>query len=506
MKNLLVLLMVCALIGSASAWGLADAENPYTFSTDGNLTDMTPDVWGTWGGDSASAGSVVVSGGVCTFTTNSYEIAFSHDNALADIGDPIPGVDDVEVHFDVISISAGASAIVKIEMHPEGNSFPNPDNGLGSVRVDAWDPDIKVTGPGHYSWSTAELGGPIDATTVAITPVVGVTGGTAEQAVVLVIDNLWVGKAGTFSTTKATSPIPGNKTVPGNTVSALNWTNPDPNNLGDTITSDVYFLDAGLSPLTQDPNMGPDVTDPGVTQIADDITVETVAVAGLVDDHYYYWAVHCTDSGTGVTIQGDTWYFYTGDAVPVADAGENQYNWVAKDDGDADPITYTITVTGTYTDDGRSPIADANFLNLSWGWDPDGADDIQGNEDDQRGVEEISQTWTHNGPGGATGTPNEIHTAGTVVAVYKTHYVEGDPTISTDIPGWWDLQLQVTDGAGTGTDVVTVRVDVDCATAVAEDPSDNWNGYYDTNNDCVVGLPDFADFAAKWLDQSVKYE
>ena len=56
MKNVLVLLMVFALIGSASAvyapntWGFAapGAGNPYTFDgPDGsNLTNQTPDVWG----------------------------------------------------------------------------------------------------------------------------------------------------------------------------------------------------------------------------------------------------------------------------------------------------------------------------------------------------------------------------------------------------------------------------------------------------------------------------
>jgi hypothetical protein len=279
---------------------------------------------------------------------------------------------------------------------------------------------------------------------------------------------------------KATNPIPGNTDVVGATLTELSWTNPDPNNPVDTITSDVYFLDAGTSLLIKDPNMGPMEIDPGVSLIADDTTAESVTIPFALDeDHYYYWAVHCTDPhgdpNGPVTTQGDTWYFYTGDAIPVVDAGPDEFAWVAKEDGDGNPLEYTITVTGTYTDDGKSPIADANFVNLGW--------DIANGD---AGILKVSQTWDQ--------TPNTVHTSGTVTAVFKT--VDG----TTQIPGYWDLQLQVTDGAGVGEDVAYVRVDVDCATAAANDDSASYDGYYDTNNDCIVNLADFADFAKAWLD------
>jgi len=490
MKKFSVILITLALTGHAIASGLVDAENPYTFSADGNLTAMNPDVWGTWGGDNGSNGSVVVSNGVCTFTSNSYEIAFSHDNALADIGNPVPGVDNVEIHFDVISLSGG-NAIVKIECHPLSNSFPNPDNGQGSVRIDAWDPDTTITGPGHYSFSTADKGGPIHIDTAAVTPVVGVGNGTAETPVVMVIDNFWVGKAGTYSTTKAINPVPADGAIASSVLTtALSWRNPDPNNPADTITCDVYFLDAGTAMPAGDPNMGPSVLDPGVIQIADDLEGETISfndaltpVGPLQDGHYYFWAVHCTDTngGSPVTTQGDTWYFVAGDAPPVVSAGPDEYAWIAKEDGDGNPLEYTITVTGTYIDDGKSPITSAGFVNLGWDIDLE-----------QDGLLKVSEIWDQ--------TPGTVHTSGTVTAVYKT--VDG----TTAIPGYWDLQLQVTDGAGTGQDTALVRVDVDCGTATENDPRDSWNGYYDVNNDCVVDLSDFLDFVDKWMDQSVKYE
>ena len=184
MKKLFVLFMALALIGSASAcWGLACTENPYRF----NNPDFGADGWGTWGG-----GSAVVANGVCTLTTDTYQIMFIYDNGLADIGNPVPGVDNVEIIIKVVDIVG--SAIIKIESYDAANSFPNNDDGTGSLRIDAWDPATKITGPGVYRFSTAEKGGPIPVDTVAVTPIFGVSGLRAE----LVVDWIWIGKEGTF--------------------------------------------------------------------------------------------------------------------------------------------------------------------------------------------------------------------------------------------------------------------------------------------------------------------
>ena len=176
--------MALALIGSAIAcWGLACVENPYRF----NNPDFGADGWGTWGG-----GDAVVANGVCTLTTDTYQIMFTYDNALADIGNPVPGVDNVEIIIKVVEIVG--SAIIKIESYDATDAFPNNDDGAGAIRVDAWDPDTKITGPGVYTFSTAEKGGPIPVDTVAVTPIFGVIGSSAE----LVVDWIWLGKAGSF--------------------------------------------------------------------------------------------------------------------------------------------------------------------------------------------------------------------------------------------------------------------------------------------------------------------
>ncbi len=305
---------------------------------------------------------------------------------------------------------------------------------------------------------------------------------------------------------RAYHPDPKNGAVVGTGLAALSWTNPDPNNPADTATSDVYFLDAGLTQLTQDPNMGPTITDPGVVQIADDITAETldlndalVTVLPLQDDHYYYWAVHATDPntpGSGVTTQGNTWYFFTGDAAPVPGQPVDQYMWLSQDDfavggiGDTNPNVRYFEVTATYTDDGRSPVTDANFVNLSWGWDPDGV-----NGEVQRGITEVSDTHTP-GVGG-----------GTVTAIYKTEYNATDPNYTTDLTGYFDIQLEVTDGTGTATGASGHHeIHVTCGGAAYWDPDDTFDGTYDYNGDCIVNLIDFSEFAKAWFYQGVKYE
>ncbi len=302
---------------------------------------------------------------------------------------------------------------------------------------------------------------------------------------------------------KAYDPVPKKgAVVVTDSVTALSWTNPDPNNSADTITCDVYFLDAGLTKLIKDPNMGPDVIGAGVNLIADNTTAETAAlppsVLPLADDHYYYWAVHATDphgdpnTGGPVTTQGDIWFFFTGDAAPDPGKPVDQYMWLSQDDsaiggfGDTNPNVRYFQVTASYTDDGKSAITDANFVNLNWGWDP---------ANDELGITEVSDVHTP-GVGG-----------GTVTAIYKTEYNATDPNFTTILPGYWQIRLEVTDATGTAHGTAGIhRIFETCGEAADADPSDLYDGYYDTNNDCIVNLADFSDFAAKWLYQGVKYE
>jgi hypothetical protein len=105
---------------------------------------------------------------------------------------------------------------------------------------------------------------------------------------------------------------------------------------------------------------------------------------------------------------------------------------------------------------------------------------------------------------------SEVHNpvTKTVSAVYRTIYAEGgNPANTTVLPGYWQIRLEVTDGSGTVEGAAGIhRIFETCGEAADADPDDPFDGYYDTNDDCIVNLSDFADFAAKWLYQGIKYE
>jgi hypothetical protein len=114
------------------------------------------------------------------------------------------------------------------------------------------------------------------------------------------------------------------------------------------VSVDVYFLDAGTSPRANDPNLGPAIFDPGVVQLVDDGAVSTVSLpSSPVWGHYYYWAVHVTDSSS--ETQGMAWSYSVGDAPPVPNAGADQYEGL-------DPTVATVSLDGSVTDDGVSPV------------------------------------------------------------------------------------------------------------------------------------------------------
>jgi hypothetical protein len=248
----------------------------------------------------------------------------------------------------------------------------------------------------------------------------------------------------------------------------LSWKNHDPN---DIITFNVYLEAEG--PVI-DPNFYSAPIATGITAKTVNLTLAGVV---LMDNTVYSWRVDTVDPNEGgdpVVIPGVLWTFQIGDVASVVNAGSNQYNWIYMEDGDGDPAKVTFTVTGTYTDDGKSPISRAQW--------------VQGAHEGGGMVTKVSEIWDQD--------PNTIHTSGTVQA-----------TFSATGNGWLFLTLEVEDAIGTSSDTMNVGVYGTCLEAALEDPADdtletNWpNGQHgDINGDCKTDLADLAIFAASWID------
>jgi hypothetical protein len=94
-----------------------------------------------------------------------------------------------------------------------------------------------------------------------------------------------------------------------------------------------------------------------------------------------------------------------------------------------------------------------------------------------------------------------------VTATFQTHYDAADPNYSTDIDGYWDIELQVTDDTGTVAGTAGHHEIWNlCGEAAASDPGDLFASQYDSDLNCKIELVDFQAYAALWLDQSVLYE
>ena len=347
MKNLVVLLMTLALIGGVSAqcgtgplWGLANSENPYTFSTDADpFTQgacLGTDGWNGWDGVDNDV-EASTSGGLLTIDRSvegGYGIVFIHDNALADIG-VTAGVDKIILVIEVVSISAGANAIVKIEQYDAATSFPNPDDGSDTVVTDAWDPDTTITGPGRYTFTTAAV---CDLNTVAVTPVIGVgNGGT------IVIDEIWIGTdnspCGAGETTKAFGPNPDNSSIqPSGSVTQLEWVLPLPMDCTSDLTVDLRFEqelgtdDSGN--YVYDPNWGAAngtpttmVTTSGLNKTSQSVSELTPYTSPLADG-LYSWRVDVTDPSVGGpgTTEGNVWLFAVSDCYNIDLVGDLDEN------------------------------------------------------------------------------------------------------------------------------------------------------------------------------------
>ncbi|MCE5185578.1 MAG: hypothetical protein LLF76_05575 [Planctomycetaceae bacterium] len=264
---------------------------------------------------------------------------------------------------------------------------------------------------------------------------------------------------------QAYAPNPANGSTVLLSLANLSWQNRPARNLADTVSCDVYLEAEG--PII-DPNFQSAPIAVGVTSSTVDLALAGVT---LQDNKLYTWRVDSTDPNMGgnpIVTPGEVWTFQIGDVAPVVNAPDH-YIWLQNDIGQ-------VTLTGSYTDDDKSSIVRAEF--------------VEGNHERD---------------------PNSIVTFGTHIHDSVAKTVSVPVTISNtagrQANGWYGFTLEVEDGAGVGSANLHVGVYGTCLEAALEDPTDttietNWpNGLHgDINGDCKTDLEDFALLASSWID------
>jgi hypothetical protein len=359
----------------------------------------------------------------------------------------------INENLAVWGIPAGTTITVQADMIDLGTAG---NNLLAGLKIESWGTtlqnELANTFPVTKSWETYSFDYKIAPAATSVKFVftnVNYNGlGVAKYG----YDNAGIGFPG--GVTPALFPVPtvGNVGVsPANDV--LRWTNPEPRkNPSDIITCDVWFR-GSATPLA-DPNLVSGQS--GVVKIVSNEPGNSVDLSDkgvtLQQDHYYYWKVNVIDPNNGggpIVIDGFTWSFFTGDAPPVVSAGADQYIWL-------DGGTKTFTLTGSYTDDGKSPVTTQWSLNALTETDPETVVTIH--------------------------TPNALTT-----------------NVTVDNTGWFFFDFSATDAAGSGVDTVNVGVYADACGAAIADPADPVL-LGDINGDCKVDMNDLAILAADWIE------
>lgn len=122
---------------------------------------------------------------------------------------------------------------------------------------------------------------------------------------------------------RATTPVPAPyASVSATETTQVSWATPEPNNVGETVTCDVYFG-------TTEPNAL--LENYGLSLLEADVTDGNADLPALSQYTTYYWAVNIKDSSfPDRVVPGYVWAFDTNNVAPVVDAGPDQYVWLTK--------------------------------------------------------------------------------------------------------------------------------------------------------------------------------
>lgn len=447
MKSLLVLLIVCATVGTVSA----------TFLTDnGDFEATAPgEGWNVWSGGAVTAIEQDSGGNPGQFVSlNNGPTGWAGWYNQNGVGGEL----------NVLGIPAGTTVTVQCDMKSLGGNL-----GAAGLKAESWDEtpaklDETTSGwpiPITTSWASYSIDYTLNISATRLVVSMMNLASDITSAAHVGYDNIQILIPGG---TPALRPIPYvGALLPDNTT-AITWENPDPKNPSDTVTAAAYLLESDVE-LT-DPNVGPG--DLGVVELT--VTGESADVTGLLTvDKYYYWRVDTTDPNGGgpVTTQGFTWDFKaSGDSIPVVDAGVDQY-LVTEGTG------MVLSLDATVTDD-----EDAGPVSITW-------TDITADGDKD---------------------PTTEVTFGTIAADgdVEVTLANGGSGVVT---GYYEFEIEVNDGVNDPvTDQVIIGVYGTCAEAADADPDDDYDITGDLNLDCKKDLADFAIFAAGWLDQSDRYQ
>ena len=240
-------------------------------------------------------------------------------------------------------------------------------------------------------------------------------------------------------------PDPADESAVQDTLALLDWTNPEPNELGGLIYCDVYL---GTEPNRLGNMDKAVITVADVSQI-DINTTNFPNYGNLVDQAEYWWVVDAHDGG--ILLEGTFWKFTVdNNEAPVVVIDSVLPVWLGKS-GTAGQET--VQLSATVTDSDSTP--------------------------------DILWTQVDNG-------------APTVTIVTET---DEDPTITFSQRGDYEFELTADDGiADPVTDTVRVVVGDDACDASHINLANEYDPG-DVNQDCIIDLLDFAELiAANWLD------
>jgi T5SS/PEP-CTERM-associated repeat protein len=238
------------------------------------------------------------------------------------------------------------------------------------------------------------------------------------------------------------SPNPSNGSIVNLNLGQLQWTLPEPNELGSVVTCDVYF--------GTDPNVDAN------PKIVNRQAVESVSIT-LEPLTTYYWAVDPFDDSISTTdpiYLGPIFTFNTFNMAPVVEAGEDIDTWLAEG-------PRVVQLKGEVSDEG--------------------------------GPGPATLFWT------LVSEPNELNPA------QISDPAAANPTFTATMSGTYILQLEAGDGEYTTTDTIQIVVYSDACEHASNQEGFEWIPG-DINHDCIVNELDLAILEENWLELNYSIE